>query len=92
MKQRKFEIIINENIEHDGGVKSVVTMRAGSEEEGYSCLEFKHESAELTEEQIVETVNKLMYYMLPSINAKDVPAPAKGVAFKRTPDGKFVLA
>ena len=92
MRQRKFEIIVNENLERDDATIAAVTIRFGSPEEGYQNLEYKFEDAELTEEQIVEAVNKLMYYMLPMIPAKDVEAPAKGVVFKRTADGKFVPA
>jgi hypothetical protein len=90
MRQRKFEIVINEELKRDDGVGAVVSMRAGSSEEGYNVVDYKYEVAELTEDQIVEAVNKLMYYVLPTIPAKDVEAHKTGTVFKRTSDGKFV--
>ena len=56
MKQRKFEIVINENLNRNDGVRATVSMRTGSHADGYNVVDYKYQVAELTEEQIVEAV------------------------------------
>lgn len=90
MRQRKFEIVISENLERDDGVESTVSIRIGSAKEGHKVIECKCKDAELTEEHIAAAVNKLMHYMLPEIPDEEVNEPKPVAVFKRTPDGKFV--
>lgn len=90
MLQRKFVITINENLKRDDAVGSVVSMSIGCPEGGNKVLEYKSENAELTEEQIVEAVNKLMHYFLPEVPAEDVETPKTVAVFKPGPDGELV--
>ena len=88
-KKRRFEFIISENVDSDAGVISIVSMRFGTEENGYSRIDHRFKCDELTPEQILEAADKLMRMFLPVIPCAEGEAHAKGVVFNRTQDGKF---
>ena len=89
MVTRKFEIIIKENDEF-----STVGLRFETEN-GFVGDYEKFDVQELSDEQIIGAVQRLMEKFVPQI-PKEESEPfnhqAKGVVFKRTPDGKFVPA
>ena len=89
MFTRKFEIIIKENTE----CKETSTVGIRFEKENCFVGDYeKFDCQELTEEQIISAVQRLVEKFIPEI-PKEEQKPfdhAKGVVFKRTVDGKFV--
>lgn len=89
MSKRKLEIIIKEN-----DTFSTVGIRFEKDND-FVCDYEKFECAELTDDQIISAVNRLMENLLPTVpkvEEKIMPVPG-GVSlgkFKRTPGGKFV--
>lgn len=91
MLKRNLEIIIKEN-----EASSTVGIRFETEN-GFVGDYEKFECTELTEEQIISAVQRLMAKLLPMVPRVEEPIKAvtEGEScgkFKRTADGKFVLA
>ena len=93
MINRKIDILIKENTEE---AFSTVGIRFGTEN-GFVGDYEKFDSQELTDEQIIGAVQRLMAKLLPMMPKVEEPIKVvtNGVScgkFKRTPDGKFVPA
>ena len=88
MRQRKFEIVINEC--KNAGSSVIMKIGNGIGEKACKCLEYKFDSQELTEDEISSAVNKLMYYLLPEISVENVEEVKPVAKLVRTPDGNFV--
>lgn len=95
MFNRKFEIIIKENtVEEAGKAFSTVGIRFGTEN-GFVGNYEKFDGPELTDEQIIGAVQRLMAKLLPMVPREEEPSEAvtEGESlgkFKRTHDGKLV--
>lgn len=91
MINRKIDIIIKENTEE---AFSTVGIRFETEN-GFMGDYEKFDSPELTNEQIIGAVQRLMESLLPMVpkeHQENFKPHEKGVVFKRTNDGKFVPA
>lgn len=94
MLSSKIDIIINENTEE---AFSTVGIRFETED-GFVGDYEKFDCPELTNEQTIGAVQRLLEKLLPNVPKVEekpfmtVPAGASCGKFKRTPDGKFVLA
>ena len=90
--KRILEVIIKENNEF-----STVGIRFEKDNEFVGDYE-KFDCQELTNEQTIGAVQRLLEKLLPDVPKVEeeefipVPAGASRGKFKRTPDGKFVLA
>ena len=97
MLNRKIDIIIKENME-DEAEKAFSTVGIRFEmENGFAGDYEKFDGPELTDEQIIGAVQRLMAKLLPMVPRVEEPIEAvtEGESrgkFKRTADGKFVLA
>lgn len=96
MRSGKFDIIITENMEsEEGKIISTVGLRYFEPMMGCIIGDYeKFDGSELTDEQIIEAVQRLMPKFLPMV-PKEERQPfstpkAKGSVFKRTPDGEFI--
>ena len=97
MISRKIDIIIKDNTEDEAGKAfSTVGIRFETEN-GFIGDYEKIDSQELTDEQIIGAVQRLMEKILPMMPKVEEPTKTVTVGescskFKRTNDGKFVLA
>ena len=95
MINRKLDILIRENME-DEAEKALSTVGVRFEtENGFVGDYEKFDGPELTDEQIIGTVQQLMAKLLPVMPKAEEPIKAvtEGESlgkFKRTTDGKFV--
>lgn len=98
MFNRNIDIIIKENVEIEAGkVISTVGLRFEAGSAYFGDYE-KFDGPELTDEQIIGAVQRLLTKHLPVVpKAEEEPFKTAPVGkslgrFKRTPDGKFVKA
>ena len=97
MIKRKIDIIINENTEDEAG-KACSTVGIRFETENGFVGDYEQfECAKLHDEQIISTVQRMMAKLLPMMPKKeeaanDITQGESCGKFKRTTDGKFVLA
>lgn len=92
MIQRNIQIITREGLRIEEAVVSTVSVKFASDDGGSFVADYTFDSPKLTDEQIAEATQKLLMYYLPAIPADEMEIPAKGVTFKRTPDGKWESA
>lgn len=96
MRSRKIDILITENMEsEEGKIISTVGLRYFDPMIGSFVGDYeKFDGPELTDEQIIEAVQRLMprfLSMVPQEERQQFSTPkAKGIVFKRTPDGEFI--